>query len=113
MCVDDYGNDRIQKFQNNGEFIKTWGTSGDSAGEFHEPEGIATDSKGNIYVADTNNHPIQKFDNNGNFITMWGSEGTGDYQFIEPTSVTVDSQDNVYVVDREAKKKFLPLLLNN
>ena len=80
------------------------GTSGNGAGQFQDPEGIATDSKGNIYVADTNNHRIQKFDNNSNFITMWGSEGTGDYQFIEPTSVTVDSQDNIYVVDMGAQK---------
>ena len=79
-------------------------TSGDGAGEIQNPEGIAIDSKGNIFVADTNNHRIQNFDNNGNFITMWGSEGTGDYQFIEPTSVTVDSQDNIYVVDMGAQK---------
>ena len=79
-------------------------TSGDSAGEIQDPEGIAINSKGNIFVADTNNHRIQKFDNNGNFITMWGSEGTDDYQFIEPTSVAVDSQDNVYIVDIGAKK---------
>ena len=79
MYVVDYGNDRIQKFQNTGEFIKKWGTSGNSAGQFQDPEGVAIDSKGNLYVADTNNHRIQKFDNNGNFITMWGSEGTGDY----------------------------------
>ena len=52
MYVDDYGNDRIQKFQNSGESIKTWGTSGNGAVEFQEPEGVATDSKGNVYVAD-------------------------------------------------------------
>jgi len=104
VYVDDYGNDRIQKFQNNGEFIKTWETSGNGAGEFQDP-GVATDSKGNIYVADTNNHRIQKFDNNGNFITMSGSQGTGDYQFLEPTSVAVDSQDYVYVVDMGAQIK--------
>ena len=80
-------------------------TSGDGAGEIQDPaEGIAIDSKGNIFVADTNNHRIQNFDNNGNFITMWGSEGTGDYQFIEPISIEVDSQDNIYVVDMGAKK---------
>ena len=36
------------------------GTSGNSAGQIHEPEGVATDSKGNVYVADTNNQRIQK-----------------------------------------------------
>ena len=45
MYVVDYGNDRIQKFQNTGEFIKKWGTSGNSAGQFQDPEGVAIDSK--------------------------------------------------------------------
>ena len=37
--------------------------------------GIAFDSSGNLYVADTDNNRIQKFDSNGNFITKWGSFG--------------------------------------
>ena len=41
------------------------------------PKGIATDSSGNVYVADMDNNRIQKFDSNGNFITKWGSHGTG------------------------------------
>jgi DNA-binding beta-propeller fold protein YncE len=95
--------------------IREWGSKGFSHGQFSQPADVAIDSKGNIFVADTNNHCIQKFDNNGNFITMWGSEGTGDYQFIEPTSIAVDSQDNIYVVDMGLKLKFslFLLLLNN
>ena len=37
--------------------------------------GVATDSSGNVYVADIDNNRIQKFDSNGNFITKWGSNG--------------------------------------
>ena len=33
--------------------------------------GIAVDSSGNVYVADTWNNRIQKFDSDGNFITKW------------------------------------------
>ena len=47
---------------------------------FRTPRGIAVDSSGNVYVADTyNRYPsIQKFDSNGVILTKWGSEGSGD-----------------------------------
>ena len=40
---------------------------GPAGGKFDSPLGIATDSSGNIYVADTENHRIQKFDSNREF----------------------------------------------
>ena len=43
--------------------------------------GVAVDSSGNVYVADSGNNRIQKFDSNGTFITKWGSTGTADGQF--------------------------------
>ena len=41
-------------------------------GEFSSPFGIATDSSGNVYVADTDNNRIQKFTSNGTYILEWG-----------------------------------------
>ena len=52
--------------------------------------GIAVDSSGNVYVADSDNNRIQKFDSNGNFITKWGSNGSGDGQFNGPIGIAVD-----------------------
>ena len=34
---------------------------GDQPGRFHTPHGLALDSQGQLYVADTQNHRIQKF----------------------------------------------------
>lgn len=68
-------------------------------GQFLIPQGIATDSSGNIYVADFDNHRIQKFNNTGTFLTKWGSLGTGDGQFDSPAYVAIDSTGNVYVTD--------------
>ena len=51
------------------------GRPGLNAGQFNHAEGLAVDSTGNVYVADSNNNRIQKFDGLGNFITMWGVFG--------------------------------------
>jgi len=66
---------------------------------FASPSGVAVDSYGNVYVADTYNHRIQKFSSSGTFITKWGSQGTGDGQFYSPSGVAVDSSGNLYVAD--------------
>ena len=47
------------------EFVIEWGTNGNGDGQFIYPTGVAVDSSGNVYVADTGNHRIQKFKSNG------------------------------------------------
>src|SRR5687767_1423325 len=49
----------IRWFTNDGEFIKSWGNKGKGNGEFRHPLGIAVDSRGNVFVADTDNSRIQ------------------------------------------------------
>ena len=82
-------------------FIKKWGIQGSSDGQFVYPHGIAIDSSGNVYVADSGNSRIQKFTSDGTFIREWGSggTGTGDGEFYEPTDIAIDSSGNVYVSD--------------
>ena len=41
IFVLDEGNNRIQKFDSNGNFITKWGTVGSGDGQFNEPTGIA------------------------------------------------------------------------
>jgi hypothetical protein len=80
-------------------FLFKWGSHGTGNGKFDHPRGIAIDSLGNIYVADTGNNRIQKFDSSGNFLVKWGSNGTGNGKFDTPRGVAVDSSGNVYVAD--------------
>ena len=93
------GNDRIQKFDSSGTFLTKWGSSGSGDGQFDGPVGVATDSSGNVYVADYDNHRIQKFDSSGTFLTKWGSYGSGDGQFDDHYGIATDSSGNVYVAD--------------
>jgi hypothetical protein len=68
-------------------------------GQFDFSMGLAVDSSGNVYVADTLNNRSQKFDSNGAYLTQWGSEGYGNGQFSGPYGMAVDSSGNVYVAD--------------
>jgi len=99
VYVADTSNNRIQKFDSNGNYITQWGSFGSGDGEFIGPRGIAVDGSGNVYVTDSSNNRIQKFDSNGMFLNKWGIPGTGDGEFDWPVGIAVDSGDNVYVAD--------------
>jgi tripartite motif-containing protein 71 len=72
---------RIQKFDQNGNFLLAWGSSGTDEGEFRWPRGIEVDSNGLVYIVDGDNERIQIFDSSGNFImAINGLPGTGDPQ---------------------------------
>jgi DNA-binding beta-propeller fold protein YncE len=75
------------------------GGRGTGKGEFDSPHGIAADSKGNIFVADTTNGRIEKFSPGGAFITSLGIKGTGYGQLGEPNGLAVDRAGNIYVAD--------------
>ena len=49
------------------------GGHGNGRGQFDSPQGIAIDSAGNIFVADTGNGRIQKFSPSGAFVTSIGT----------------------------------------
>jgi hypothetical protein len=99
VYVVEADNDRVQRFDSDGNFQMKWGTNGSGTGDFHRPEGVALDTSGNVYVVEFHNHRFQKFDGDGNFIYERGSRGTGDFEFQHPVAVTVNSLDMVYVSD--------------
>lgn len=91
----------------------TLGTKGES-GDWNEAEGtklfnqpndVALDSDGNIYVAQGHGPfaipKILKFNANGEFITQWGSLGEGPGQFTVAHSIQIDADNNIYLADRE------------
>jgi len=98
VYVTDLGNRRVQEFDNNGNFLATWGQKGSGNGDFQEPAGI-TAGGGYIYVVDNELSLVQKFDMHGNFVSQWGSKGSNNGQFLLPQGIAVDSKGNVYVVD--------------
>ncbi len=101
LFVVDNGNNRIQKFDNAGNFIILWGAFGSANGNFHNPTGIACDAKGDVWVVDTNNHRVQKFDGKlGGYLMKFGARGNGEGQFNAPWGIAIDRvRGYVYVVD--------------
>ncbi|MGO0059996.1 Ig-like domain-containing protein [Brevibacillus fluminis] len=107
VYVADYGNNRIQKLTIStntwSEWKKVDGDAGSGLGEFNQPSGVAVDSSGNVYVADSGNHRIQKLTASTNTWNEWGKAdgyaGNGLGEFASPSGVAVDSSGNVYVAD--------------
>jgi sugar lactone lactonase YvrE len=119
VYVADSFNDRIRKISPSGD-VSTLAGSGaldlgcggyaDGSGaeaEFNYPKGVAVDSAGNVYVADSNNNRIRKVSPLGDVSTLAGSaggyaDGSGaKAQFCNPKGVAVDSAGNVYVADSD------------
>jgi tripartite motif-containing protein 71 len=68
-------------------------------GQFQNPQDVAIDSSGNLYVTDTHNHRIQKFNNNGQFILKWGTPGSGPGELAFPSRLAINSNDILLVTD--------------
>jgi uncharacterized protein (TIGR03437 family) len=96
---------------------KTSGFIGDggpaTAAELKSVDGVALDSSGNIYIAETDGARIRKVAPNGIITTYagtgtFGSGGDGGPAAMAtlnaPTGLTEDAQDNLYVVDTNNKK---------
>ncbi|WP_420799694.1 hypothetical protein [Noviherbaspirillum saxi] len=115
LYVSDTGNHSIRKISPAGTVATFAGTAGSPgaadgsgvASQFNLPYGIAVDTIGNVYVADTGNHVIRKITGTGVVTTMAGvagqagnADGTGlDARFNTPAGIAVDSAGTVYVAD--------------
>ena len=96
----DSGNNRIDEFDINGNWLANLGGPGSGNGQFDDPTHLATSAvQNNLYVADTANNRVQALNFNGVFQFAFGSLGTGNGQFMAPNGVVVDKLNNVYVVD--------------
>ncbi len=117
VYVADYANQEIRKITPSGVVTTLAGATGQagssdgtgSTAQFDEPQGVAVDSTGDVYVADAVNDEIRKITPSGVVTTLAGSaeqvgssDGTGSAaRFVRPTGVAVDSAGNVYVADYE------------
>ena len=90
---------RIMNYHGNGNFIKSFGTTGNDEGRFNDPAAFVISNDGKFYVADGGNYRVQILDSAGKYVDHWGSLGTGEGQFMKMESITLDNQGNVWVSD--------------
>ena len=119
VYIADVGNQRIRKIYSTGTITTIagsgeygFGFSGDGGpaveAELRRPYGVAVDSAGNVYIADSIDHRIRKVDPTGTITTI---AGTGEFGFSgdggpaveaelrSPYGVAVDSAGDVYIAD--------------
>ena len=113
VFVADEDNSIVRKITSAGVVTTLAGTalaqgSADGAGaaaSFRSPAGVAVDSAGNVFVADSNNSTIRKITSAGVITTLAGygigsDDGTGvAASFANPFAVSVDGAGNVFVAD--------------
>src|SRR2546430_12710169 len=84
----------------NGSNLISYGTQGSDVGQFYGAYGIAVDSAGRIYVADTYNARIVRIDDmNGTNWTSFGTYGSDVGQFNNPSGISIDPAGKIYVMD--------------
>jgi sugar lactone lactonase YvrE len=88
----------------------TSGSSGDGgpaiSALLNNPSGVAVNTAGELFIADSNNGKIRKVDTGGNISTVASG-------LIKPTTMTLDAMGNLYICDTEGQKiyKLAPSLV--
>lgn len=92
--------DAVIYFSSDGVYLGGWGSRGTGEGQFGSPAGLAVDSTGRVYVADTLNERVQYFSSTGSFLGKWGSYGAAEGKFHYPESIAIAPDgEAVYVTD--------------
>lgn len=76
------------------QFVSEWGTKGDDPGQLDDPQSIAVDSVGNVYIANAGNAFIEKFSSNGIPLLAFQEN-----RLKQPQSIAVDDGGAIYVTD--------------
>ncbi len=98
--IAEYGSfDRVQKFSSTGEYLREWGSHGESLGQFRRPQNLAIDAQDRIWVVDACNHRVQVFDTEGSLVHHWGGEGSAVGEMYYPYDLAFDNDGHIYICE--------------
>jgi len=124
IYIADKKNARIRKVDGGTGIITTiagtgtGGFSGDggaaTAAKLDDPEDVAVDCNGNVYIADKKNERIRRVDGATGIITTYAGTGTGGYsgdggaataaKIDGPSGVAVDRVGNLFIADKKNER---------
>jgi NHL repeat len=85
----------------------TFGGEGSDAGQLNTPRGVAVDSSGNVYVADSGNRRIEEFSSSGAFVKAFGlnvvSTGPDNAGTNEVQTITVNATSGAFKLSFEGE----------
>ena len=92
---DGYRNSRVHRFSADGDFVASWGESGnDAPGHFYSLHSLWIDQDGLIYVCDRKNNRVQTFSMTGQFMGQWPDVSL-------PTDLHIDHSGTIYLAERQ------------
>jgi DNA-binding beta-propeller fold protein YncE len=100
VFVSDTFNDRVEIFDAEGNFIRTFGKAGDGPGYFARPKGIAVDGDGHVWVADSVTDRVQAFTQEGRLLLWMGGHGLLPGQFTAINGVTMDKKNRLFTSEQ-------------
>jgi len=98
VYVADADNCRIQVFDPEGTFLRTWGACGDDdpAG-LEKPTDVAVSPSAEIVVVDFFRDRVQVYSPQGELLRGWGGSGSAPGELSSPVGVTVDERGRIHV----------------
>ena len=100
LYVSDTLNFRVEVFDADGNFIRTFGKAGDGPGYFARPKGIAIDGDGHVWVADAVQNRVQVFTPEGQLLIWMGEPGNLPGQFKALAGLTIDKDNRVFTSEQ-------------
>ena len=93
IYVTNAGNNKVMKYDIDGNFLGSFGGTGGRPGNFVKPRGVAVDDAGRIFVADGGFNTVSVFDDKFRLLTFFGWPGleTGSLDLPSGIAVTKDN----------------------
>jgi DNA-binding beta-propeller fold protein YncE len=122
LWVADGANNRLQEFNEKGEYVRTMGSLGAGQGQLSSPKDLKFDAHGNLWVVDEGNYRVEQFNSKYEFqeTAGWGvtdgkaeletctkeapnckagAKGAGTGEFSNPWGIVLDAHGGLIVSD--------------
>ncbi len=97
IFISDGNNQRIQVFDQEGRFLRAFGSKGKGPGQLLRAHALDFGPDGNLYLVDVDNSRVIVFDPAGKFLSAWGKPGKGPGLFNAPHGLGFDAEGNLFV----------------